>query len=144
MKVKAHLIALFVAVLVPVSSAALRESPKFDEYYTIIGIKAENKRLDNYAIQLNNSPGSRGIILVYARDETSAKSAQARARRAVKYLVKIRGVDAARVTWKYECACVCNHEMISLYLLYPNQADPMSDPSRCSRSNTHIQRAHTH
>lgn len=35
-----------------VAAVVARESPKFDEYYTSIGIKTENKRLDNYAIQL--------------------------------------------------------------------------------------------
>ena len=117
-----------IAILVlGVCAAAVvaRESPKFDEYYTIIGIKAENKRLDNYAIQLKNSPNSRGVVLIYAQDERTVKRAQARARRAVKYLVQTRGVDPTKVKWRYEAAC--GHETITLYILYPDLADPQRD-----------------
>ena len=117
-------------LMVCAAAVAGRTSPKFDEYYTIIGIKAENKRLDNYAIQINNWPKSKGLVLIYAQDERTVKRAQARARRAVKYLVQTRGVDPTRVKWRYEAAC--GHEMIQLYILEPTLADPDPDP-KCIR-----------
>jgi hypothetical protein len=54
-------------------------NPVFDEYDTRISIKQENGRLDNYAIQIKNSPGSRALIVVYAENEKTT-------RRAMKYL----------------------------------------------------------
>src|ERR1044072_4542216 len=79
--------------------------PVFDEYDTRISIKQENERLDNYAIQVKTSPGSRALIVVYAEKEETAATVKARARRAMKYLVKTRGVDPARVAWRYEAVC---------------------------------------
>jgi hypothetical protein len=66
---------------------------KFDEYGNI-KFNDEKARLDNYAIQLQNSPGSQGYILAYG---SCAGEAQARADRAKDYLVNTRGIDAARL-----------------------------------------------
>jgi len=110
---------------VSLSPAATRENPLFDAYYTSIGFAAENARLNNYAIQLQNAPASRGFIVVYAENERTVKRANARARRAVRYLVK-RGINARRIAWRYERPC--GHEEILLYLFYPNESDPRPDP----------------
>ena len=67
---------------------------KFDEYGNI-KFNDEKARLDNYAIQLQNEPGSTGVILAYG---TCAGEAQARADRAKDYLVNTRGIDAGRLT----------------------------------------------
>jgi len=67
---------------------------KFDEYGNI-RFNDEKARLDNYAIQLQNAPGSQGYILAYG---TCAGEAQARADRAKDYLVNTRGIDAGRLT----------------------------------------------
>jgi len=67
---------------------------KFDEYGNI-KFNDEKARLDNYAIQLQNAPGSQGVILAYG---TCAGEAQARADRAKDYLVNTRGIDAGRLT----------------------------------------------
>jgi hypothetical protein len=104
--------------------------PVFDEYDTRISIKQENERLDNYAIQLQYSPSSRALIVVYAENKKTAASVKARARRALKYLVRTRGVDPARVAWRYEA--VCRENLIILFHLYPDQADPVRD-SKCLR-----------
>lgn len=67
---------------------------KFDEYGDI-KFNDEKARLDNYAIQLQNQPGSQGYILAYG---SCAGQAQARADRAKDYLVNTRGIDAGRLT----------------------------------------------
>jgi hypothetical protein len=66
---------------------------KFDEYGNI-KFNDEKARLDNYAIQLQNQPGSQGYILAYG---SCAGEAQARADRAKDYLVNTRGIDASRL-----------------------------------------------
>jgi hypothetical protein len=69
------------------------EPTKFDEYGNI-KFNDEKARLDNYAIQLQNQPGSQGYILAYG---ACAGEAQARADRAKDYLVNTRGIDASRL-----------------------------------------------
>lgn len=120
-----HLVCLFFLLCTVNPSSSADVGPLFDTYDTRISIEAENERLDNYAIQLKNSPGSRALLVVYAANEDTAASVKARARRAVRYLVKTRGVNAARVAWRYDGACKNN--LILLYHLYPNEADPARD-----------------
>jgi hypothetical protein len=69
---------------------------KFDEYGDI-RFNDEKARLDNFAIQLQNEPGSTGVIVVYAARTGPAGQAQARADRAKDYLVNTRGIDANRI-----------------------------------------------
>lgn len=67
---------------------------QFDEYGNI-KFNDEKARLDNYAIQLQNQPGSTGVIIAYGACEGEA---QARADRAKDYLVNTRGIEAGRIT----------------------------------------------
>ena len=67
---------------------------KFDEYGNI-KFNDEKARLDNFAIQLQNQPGSTGTIIAYGSCEGEA---QARADRAKDYLVNTRGIEAGRIT----------------------------------------------
>jgi K319-like protein len=67
---------------------------KFDEYGNI-RFNDEKARLDNYAIQLQNNPGSTGTIIVYG---SCAGEAQQRGDRAKDYLVNTRGIEAGRIT----------------------------------------------
>jgi hypothetical protein len=67
---------------------------KFDEYGNI-KFNDEKARLDNYAIQLQNTPGSAATIIVYG---SCAGEAQARGDRAKDYLVNTRGIEAGRIT----------------------------------------------
>src|SRR6185436_15625603 len=69
-------------------------SQKFDEYGNI-RFNDEKARLDNYAIQLQNQPGSTATIIVYG---TCAGEGQQRGDRAKDYLVNTRGIDAGRIT----------------------------------------------
>ncbi len=73
--------------------AAVPAAVKFDEYGNI-KFNDEKARLDNYAIQLQNQPGSQGYIVVYGSCEGEA---QARADRAKDYLVNTRGIDPGRI-----------------------------------------------
>jgi hypothetical protein len=73
--------------------AVVPPAVKFDEYGDI-KFNDEKARLDNYAIQLQNQPGSQGYILAYG---SCAGEAQARADRAKDYLVNTRGIDAGRL-----------------------------------------------
>jgi hypothetical protein len=67
---------------------------KFDEYGNI-RFNDEKARLDNYAIQLQNEPGSTATIIVYG---TCAGEGQTRGDRAKDYLVNTRGIEAGRIT----------------------------------------------
>lgn len=67
---------------------------KFDEYGNI-RFNDEKARLDNYAIQLQNQPGSAGTIIVFG---SCAGEAQQRGDRAKDYLVNTRGIEAGRIT----------------------------------------------
>jgi hypothetical protein len=71
-----------------------RPPVKFDEYGNI-RFNDEKARLDNYAIQLQNDPGSSGVIIVYGSCEGEA---QQRGDRAKDYLVNTRGIEAGRIT----------------------------------------------
>jgi hypothetical protein len=67
---------------------------KFDEYGNI-RFNDEKARLDNYAIQLQNEPGSSGTIIVYG---SCVGEGQQRGDRAKDYLVNTRGIEAGRIT----------------------------------------------
>jgi len=73
---------------------AILPARKFDEYGNI-RFNDEKARLDNYAIQLQNEPGSTGTIIVYG---SCAGEAQQRGDRAKDYLVNTRGIEAGRIT----------------------------------------------
>jgi hypothetical protein len=76
-----------------VRQPAVPEPTKFDEYGNI-RFNDEKARLDNYAIQLQNQPGSEGYIIAYG---TCVGEGQARADRAKNYLVNTRGIEAGRI-----------------------------------------------
>jgi len=66
---------------------------KFDEYGNI-RFNDEKARLDNFAIQLQNEPTSRGAIVGYGSCDAEGTT---RANRAKDYLVNTRGIDAGRI-----------------------------------------------
>lgn len=80
------------AVAIPI----MNKPHKFDEYYDIAR-NDEKARLDNYAIELQQQPGSQGYVIVYPSRKAGASAAQARAQRIVDYLVNTRGLDSHRV-----------------------------------------------
>jgi hypothetical protein len=66
---------------------------KFDEYGNI-RFNDEKARLDNFAVQLQNEPGSTGYIIGYGSCDAEGLT---RANRAKDYLVNTRGIDASRI-----------------------------------------------
>jgi hypothetical protein len=70
------------------------EPRRFDEYGNI-RFNDEKARLDNFAIQLQNEPGSTATIIAYG---TCAGEGQTRGDRAKDYLVNTRGIEAGRIT----------------------------------------------
>ena len=68
----------------------------FDSYGDIT-FSWEAARLDNFAIQIQNYPGSRGAIFTYAGKVTYKGEALDRLRRAKDYLVKVRGLNAESI-----------------------------------------------
>jgi K319-like protein len=96
---------------------------KFDEYGNI-KFNDEKARLDNYAIQLQNAPGSTGTIIVYG---SCAGEAQARGDRAKDYLVNTRGIEAGRIT---VVDGGCRSDLAVQLWVVPNGADaPTVDTS---------------
>lgn len=72
------------------------EARKIDEFGQL-RVADANVRLDNFAIELQNDPTSQAYVLAYGGRTSRAGFAQASADRVKSYLVKTRGIDAARV-----------------------------------------------
>lgn len=68
----------------------------FDQYGDI-KFENEKARLDNFVIQILNSPQARGLILMYAGQETFKGEAAYRLQRVKSYLSNVRGLDASRL-----------------------------------------------
>jgi hypothetical protein len=77
------------------SVAAVAIGPrKFDEYADL-KFNDEKARLDNFAIQLQQEPGTQGYYVIFGSCEGEADQ---RSARAVDYLVNNRGIDRSRIT----------------------------------------------
>ena len=87
-----HLL-LVIALVVFVINLLTANPP---EYYDIAR-NDEKARLDNFAIRLQQEPGSQGYVIIYPGRKAGPSQAQARSQRIVDYLVTTRGVDAHRV-----------------------------------------------
>ena len=70
---------------------------RFDEFPSV-SFDDDKARLDNLAIELQNNPGSRGHIIVYAGRASRAGTADGLGERARAYLIGTRGIDAGRIT----------------------------------------------
>ena len=96
---------------------------KFDEYGNI-RFNDEKARLDNYAIQLQNTPGSTGTIIVYG---SCAGEAQQRGDRAKDYLVNTRGIEAGRIT-VIDGGCRADLT-VQLWIVPQGSTPPAADPA---------------
>ncbi len=67
---------------------------KFDEYADL-RFNDEKARLDNFAIQLQQEPGTQGYYVIFGSCDGEADQ---RSARAVDYLVNNRGIDRSRIT----------------------------------------------
>jgi hypothetical protein len=96
---------------------------KFDEYGDI-RFNDEKARLDNFAIQLQNQPGSTATIIAYG---SCAGQAQTRADRAKDYLVNTRGIDAGRIT---TIDGGCRSDLtVQLWIVPAGATAPTADPA---------------
>lgn len=111
-------------------STSVRPPPrpplKFDEYGNI-RFNDEKARLDNYAIALQNEPGSSATIIVYG---SCAGEAQQRGDRAKDYLVNTRGIEAGRIT---VVDAGCSEDLkVQLWIVPSGSAAPTPDPATVS------------
>jgi hypothetical protein len=74
----------------------------FDQYGGAIRWEDEKARLDNFAIQLQQSKNFVGYIFVFDAVNGCPGEAQARAIRAKRYMVEHRGIPWDRVIWRRE------------------------------------------
>lgn len=79
-------------------SPPLNTSKRFDEFPSI-AFDDDKARLDNMAIELQNSPGSTGYIIAYAGRGARAGHADRMGRRALDYLVRTRGISSNRLVF---------------------------------------------
>jgi hypothetical protein len=68
----------------------------FDEFPDIAR-NEEKARLDNFAIELQNDPSSKGYVIINPGEHGRPGEAQTRSTRIVDYLVNSRGFDAHRI-----------------------------------------------
>ena len=99
---------------------------KFDEYSNI-RFSDEKARLNNFAIYLQkNEPKFKGYIIAYASENMRSGEAQARAKRAKNYLVKMRGIEATRIV-AIDGGCRDRLE-VELYALPSSMSPPTPTP----------------
>jgi hypothetical protein len=72
----------------------------FDRYGDL-KFSDEKTRLDNLAITLQQEPGALGYIVIYSGKQSGLKEARDRARRAKRYVVNRRDIEAGRVILIY-------------------------------------------
>jgi hypothetical protein len=96
---------VLVALLLPTffvkASSPVNPISKFDEFGDI-NCEAEYARLDNFAIQLQQEPSAKGVIIFYGGKTFRGRlpkrgEAEARAARLKPYLVRRRGIPANRI-----------------------------------------------
>jgi len=69
---------------------------RFDQYPNV-RFNDEKARLDNFAIQLQNEPATRGYIIAYGSRRGRVDEGRVRGGRARDYLVNERGIEASRI-----------------------------------------------
>ena len=105
MKRIGSLLVIVMSLMLPAGERSSANHPPpnraFDEYGRICW-EHEKARLDNFAIQLQNSDRTTlGHIIVYDGKRACRDEAVARALRAKKYLVEYREVPADRIVWRW-------------------------------------------
>jgi hypothetical protein len=69
---------------------------RFDEFPSIAH-DDDKARFDNFAIELQNSPGATGYVIAYASRNSRAGEADRMTRRALDYLTTTRGISRDRL-----------------------------------------------
>lgn len=99
---------IVIALALCVASASPVPTRPFDEFGDI-NCEDEMARLDNFAIQLQNEPSAKGLIVIYGGRRFRGRlpkqgEAEARAARLKPYLVERRGIPTDQVmvvSWGY-------------------------------------------
>ena len=120
----------------------LAPNSPFDSYGAIRW-EDEKARLDNFAIQVQNSEKYIGYILVVEAIGGCPGEAQARAIRAKSYVVDHRGVAANRVIWRVEgyrkelstTLLLAPHEMILPYPVLSTIAGKVGPSNKTCKLN---------
>ncbi len=102
------------------------QSRKFDEFGDVT-CEDELARLDNFTIEVMNSPHSQAYIIVYGGRRGRRNEAKAREARMKFYLVKIRGMEAKRIV---TLDGGFREELISEFLIVrPGDSAPLRTPT---------------
>ncbi|MCA1850024.1 MAG: hypothetical protein LC672_02945, partial [Acidobacteria bacterium] len=72
--------------------------PKCFDCFPVTAFDDTKARLDNMAIELQNTPSAQGYIIAYAGRSSRAGQADRLIKRAKDYLVNERGIDANRLS----------------------------------------------
>lgn len=70
---------------------------KIDEFGAMVRTEDQYARLDNYAIELQNDPTTRAVLLFYAGKRSRKGAIEALTAQTMKYLTNTRGLDPARI-----------------------------------------------
>src|ERR1044072_1163714 len=85
---------------------------KIDEFGSIGGCD-HSARLDNFAIELQNSPGSVGHIIAYGVEGESSGTVGFRLSHEKDYLINARGIDEDRIVTAYGGPYADMHEAVA-------------------------------
>ena len=99
---KSFVIPIAIAVVVTIGPSAFAQessqaSRKFDEFICEVDYEDLIARLDNFAIELRNQPGTLGHVIVYRSRRDPPSISQRYALLARDYLVKHRGIARNRL-----------------------------------------------
>jgi PKD-like domain len=117
------------------------EPSKFDEY-SELSFREEKQRLDNLAAQLREEPGAVAYIIVYAGRRTRPGEVRARVKRARRYLIKQRGVEAKQVVFAdggtrerltFEIQLMPMFLRLEIYPIIPPETEPAARKARSKR-----------
>jgi hypothetical protein len=113
------------------SATALVEQPPISRLIDEYGKELPNKskqRLDALAIELQNNPGSRGVIIAWGGNTKSAtRIAQRRLDFAIKYLTENRGIERSRLT-PINAGASSSGEWTQLWFVPAGAEDPTPQP----------------
>lgn len=105
----------------------LPETRRFDEFPSI-AFDDDKARLDNLAIELQNSPGAQGYIFIYAGDRGRPGQVERLIGRTRNYLVTTRGIDATRLVIVNGGTRRGANPTFELYIVPPGATPPVARP----------------
>ena len=100
---------------------------KFDEFGPMVGTEDQYARLDNFAIEIQNDPGSSATLLFYAGRKSRIGAIEALTDQTKNYLVDTRGIDASRL--KVVNGGFRETGLIELWLVPSGGESPVASPT---------------